>query len=567
MKTEILSHLLAMSRELNGTKSLPVGPLRPQSAGRRPQSAQARGLPRPHSGQIDRQALTQQCQDMKHQGNVLNMQNTHLKTRLMGVDKELSKRERLLKQLVLVNKSNQGVGMDLVLKMREERNLLPIFKQRVKDLQRELQERDASIRDKKRNPQFTRILELEIELATWQHEVQRLDNLMQDPTAENPLAKAEVEVHQQRCDQLQQEQDELQQTFKSLCAEVAELESTHDSALEEYRKKEEELSDMQEKTWKVTMAYKELFEKRKRADALEQDMEEVLEEKAKYEQEIDTLLPSKQESVDERCRVSRQVMRPKKGTVPNIQLWLRLRQAGASHPDGLLRVLQSHDGDNDGYLSMKEFAAAVGSLGLSASAKELEAACSSAFPGNSRALFWLDLLVFLDLLGTDVATAPGQSHLQQQSMPEIRELRVACMQQCVCPEEFQAVVANITSRRQAEEFFGGRLSLGNHWVVACEELGSSGLLFRIPISEVAMTESQQKAWWIRCATSVRNNQVELSDGFVLWDESGRMTEQQFQSICLDILGSDLSDLDVAFLGAFAWEGGAVSGQRVLSLAA
>merc|ERR1719161_2151330 len=165
---------------------------------------------------------------MKHQGNILNMQNTHLKTRLMTIDKELTKRERLLKQLVLANKSNQGVGADLVLKMREERNLLPIFKQRVKDLQRELQERDASIRDKKRNPQFTRILELEIELASWQHEVQRLDSLMQDPTEENPLAEAEVDIHKGRCDKLKMEIEKLEKQKETLCSEVADLEAVHD---------------------------------------------------------------------------------------------------------------------------------------------------------------------------------------------------------------------------------------------------------------------------------------------------------------------------------------------------
>lgn len=485
----------------------------------------------------------------------------------MGVDKELGKRERLLKHLVLVNKSNQGVGMDLVLKLREERNLLPIFKQRVKDLQRELQERDASIRDKKRNPQFTRILELEIELASWQHEIQRLDSLMQDPTADNPAALAEVEIHEKRCQIYNEEIGGLQKQLQNLSSEVAELESVHDTALEEYRGKEQELSLKQDETRKLALAFKELLDQRKRADALEAEMEEIAEEKAKYEQEIDSLKPPTQStSTDARCKVSSQVKRPKKGKIPNIQLWTRLRKVSAAHPDGLFRVLQSQDSDSDGFLSMSEFAAALRSFEISVAPRELEAAVASIFP-DSRSLFWLDLLVFLDLLGSDVAPAPGQSPMQLQLVPDIRELRIACLQQNLAPDDLQSALANITSRIQAEEFFASRLCLRSDWVNAWEELGSSGLLLQIPISEVAMSESQRNAWWTRCATAVRNNRVELSDGFLIWDESGKMTEEQFQSICLDVLGKDLSNSDVAFLGAFAWEGGCISGQRVLSLAA
>jgi len=552
-----------MSRELNGTKAA-----RPQSAGRaRPQSAQTRApLPRPHSGQIDRQALTQQCQDMKHQGNILNMQNTHLKTRLMTIDKELTKRERLLKQLVLANKSNQGIGADLVLKMREERNLLPIFKQRVKDLQRELQERDASIRDKKRNPQFTRILELEIELATWHHEVQRLDNLMQNPTQENPLATAEVDVHKQRCEQLTQELARLEKQFQTLSDEVGDLESTHEAALKEYQTQEQSLSEKQDETRKLAVAFKELLEKRRKADVLSCEMEEISAEKAKYEHDIETLKPAVQPgSGDDRCKVSGHAMRPKKGTIPHIQLWVRLRQAGAAHPDGLFRILLNHDGDGDGILSMTEFSRAVGALGVSASAEELEAAVTVIF--KSRSLRLLDFLVFLDYIGTDFAVVPGESQLQQHLMPEVRGLRVACLQQGLSPQDFQNIVANISARREAEEFFVRRLNLGSDWVVAWEQLGSCGLLLRIPVSEVAMTESQRNAWWARCVIAVRNNRMELSDGFLIWDESGRMTEEQFKSICGDVLGKDLSELDVVFFGAFAAEGGFISGQRVLSLAA
>lgn len=295
-------------------------------------------------------------------------------------------------------------------------------------------------------------------------------------------------------------------------------------------------------------------------------MEELAEEKAKYEHDIDSLTPATNSAAGEdRCRVSSAAKRPKKGT-QNIELWTRLRKLSASQPDSLFKIMQSTDADSDGFLSLKEFMSVLGSLGITVAPKELEAAINSLFPGNSRSVFWLDLLVFLSNLGSDVAPAPSQLEQQGQLMPSIRELRIACMQLNLAPLDFQSHLAKVNSRQQAQAFFGGHLGLSNDWVVAWEELGTSGLLMRIPVSDIAMTESQRTAWWARCTSAVFDNRVELSDGFAIWDESRLMTEDQFQSICFDILGQVLSANDVAFLAAFAWEGNCISGQRVLSLA-
>merc|ERR1712141_548001 len=99
-------------------------------------------------------------------------------TRLMALERELRKRERLLEQMSEFNKVGQGISMDIIEKLREERNMLPNYRRKEQELRAKIAEKDAEIWKLKHDPQFTRIMEMQVEYASWQHEVKRLTSLL-----------------------------------------------------------------------------------------------------------------------------------------------------------------------------------------------------------------------------------------------------------------------------------------------------------------------------------------------------------------------------------------------------
>ncbi|CAE6962111.1 unnamed protein product [Symbiodinium sp. CCMP2592] len=60
----------------------------------------------------------------------------------MALDKELNKRERLLQTMVKLNQAGMGLSLEMIEKLREERNMLPLYRRKAQDLQQQIDERE-----------------------------------------------------------------------------------------------------------------------------------------------------------------------------------------------------------------------------------------------------------------------------------------------------------------------------------------------------------------------------------------------------------------------------------------
>jgi len=231
--------------------------------------------------------LQNACMELKTSANAIESENTKARTRLMAMERELQKRDRLLRQLMMLNKAGHGIGMDLVEKLREERNMLPIYKRRAQTLQTQIQEKDAEIKNLKRDPTFTRVIELQVEYASWTHETKRIEGLLLEPSVElNDAARREVEVHERRAENLEADLDKAEERRKELEAELVDVEADHASWLQQYKDKEKELKNQQDDTRDMAINFKQMLEERKQVEKLQNEIESMSLTKKKYEEEI-----------------------------------------------------------------------------------------------------------------------------------------------------------------------------------------------------------------------------------------------------------------------------------------
>ncbi|CAE8595796.1 unnamed protein product, partial [Polarella glacialis] len=179
--------------------------IRPRSA--QPQRTSARPPSRVWESPLDAgrrcHFLQQECTELKLAANTTSKDTMRMRTRYMVLERELQKRERQLRSLITLSQNGGGLSMDLIERLREERNMLPLFQRKIKDLHGQIEERDVEIKRIKRDPQFTRIIELQVEYASWQHETRRLESLLQEPHSGAATSKREVEVHSQRVAKLE----------------------------------------------------------------------------------------------------------------------------------------------------------------------------------------------------------------------------------------------------------------------------------------------------------------------------------------------------------------------------
>jgi len=566
---------------------LPLGPGRP--AGQpRPRSAQARRPVSPArrpvqtAGEKALVTLQEQCLDLKRTTNNLNEENTKTRTRLRVLERELQRRERLLRQLAMMKKAGQAIDMDLIEKLREERNMLPIVRRKVQELEAQVEEKEKDIRELKRDPQFTRIIELQVEYATWQHEAKRLDSLMKEADPErNAVAGQEVEVHERRVGRLEVGLSEAGDRITKVSADVTDMEDNHTDALQKYKEKEEELQREQELTRELAIAFKKVLQERKQVESMQDEIDEMTLAKSRYEEELQcaaaqatpNTAPQEASASLGRHSVSQAARSgplPASGT-PVASLLSTLQRAAASRSGdrSLFRELLQRDTDSDGLLSVDELGQAVAAVGLDGwSREDLTAlaglAPATAQPGGapSERLRWLDLLVILD---RSAAAASPPSPL-----PVVQPLRAACLRLELCVEEFQRRLCAVTTRGQAEAFFIGLgldSSVTAAWVAAWEALGSDGLLLRLPIGNIGINQADFDAWFERCVDAVRQHKKDLVDSLRVWRNDMLLEQEQFNMVCLDVLGLQLSPNDISDLALFVSGagGGPIDGGALLRI--
>jgi len=545
----------------------------------RPRSAQPRPAytaPGAQNGHL--RALQEQCLELKRTANHLTEDNTKSRTRLMVLERELHRRERLLRQIVLMKKVGQGIDMDVLEKLREERNMLHVFRQKAQDLQGQVEKKEVEIRKLKRDPQFTRIIELQVEYATWQHESKRLESLLQEPSPEaNDAAKQEVEVYAKRAEKLGSALTAAQERRDKVAADLAEMEADHEDWLQQYKDNERELQRQQDITRDLALSFKQVLQDRKQVEQLKDEIEEMDLQKRRYEEELrppdgDSVSRASQEllPLNAVSGMSLQGGGPDSSAAAAPILCAVRRAAAATAGEGaLLQHLRSHDRDADGLLSLPQLTAALGAIGYRDPSAELATICGefAEWADGEQRIRWLDLLLILDRLGSLQGVLPAAA----LPLPNTRRLRAACLRAALTAEELHRRLEGVSSPAEAQALFL-EIGLGAgaaEWCAAWQTLGTDGLLLRLPLSDVAMTKASHAGWLARCALAVRLYHKDLLESFSgVWpSQEMQLTEEQFKMVCNDVIGLELSEDDVDDLALFARTGdsGVVDCNAVLRL--
>lgn len=562
------------SREPEPSTSSKMGRPRPRSAQPRP----ARTAPAAHGvhGGQPMRALQEQCLELKRTANSLIEDNTKCRTRLMVLERELQRRERLLRQMVLLKKAGQGIDMDILEKLREERNMLHIFRQKAQDLQGQVEKKDGEIRKLKRDPQFTRIIELQVEYATWQHETKRLESLLMEPSPEvNDAARQEVEVYARRAEKLGTALTVAEERRDKVAAELVELEADHADWLQKYQEKEQELQREQDLTRDLAISFKAVLQERKQAEQLQDEIEEMDLQKRRYEEELKPSTGVSSAASKESLvwnAVSSSALQDNAvdcySAAAPILCAVRRAAAACAGEGALLRQLLIRDRDADGSVSVEELKDALGAIGYFAGPGEVEIMCAQLTDssGVEQRIRWLDFLLILDRLGGSQSALTAAA----PTLPNIRRLRAACLRAEVSAEELQRRLEGVSTPTQAQALFAG-LGLDSgagEWSRAWQSLGTDGLLLRLPLSDAARSEDSYAGWLARCILAVRLHRKELLESFGVWPEQEmQLTEDQFRMVCNDVIDLELSEDDVDDLALLAGNGlGFVDCKAVLQLA-
>jgi len=540
-------------------------------------------------------AIKEQCWEMKTTSNTVSEDTLKLKTRLMGVERELVKRDRVLRQMIQLNQAGQGISMDVIEKLREERGLATLYKRKLQDLIGNIEEKDTEVRQLKRDKHFTDIIELQVEYASWQHEAERLGSLLEEPSVElSDVAKQEVDVMREYVDELQMALKVAQKKKEEVQAELVEVEVQHKEAERQHRVRQEELTQEQDATRKVASEFKEQLLQRKSMEQMEDEIDQMELELRRCDDEIRRFRQLAEDGDSQRLprtAVSEDALEGKPlASVPKEALeclWcLRRAEGELWGQDSLLVRLLKQDLDADGLLDAAQLSVALQGTACPLSAAEaanlIQALpkCVAPLFSGVRSIRWLDLLVLLERLpggaGAPAVSAPA-------SLPAVRPLRAACLRSKISREEVRERLQAATSRSQAVEaflHFGLEERLAGVWANFWQAYGPTQLMLQLPYGEVAPTADGRKAWFHRCKDAVDAHRAELEQAFGdnppatgkqlnLWTDY-KLTEEQFKLVCNDILATKLLSTDIHDLYLLLCEGRAGDGiidcRAVLQLA-
>lgn len=85
-----------------------------------------------------------------------------------------------------------------------------------------------------------------------------------------------------------------------------------------------------------------------------------------------------------------------------------------------------------------------------------------------------------------------------------------------------------------------------------------------------MRKEDLDAWFERCFNAVNLHRKNLEDSFHVWEEKNMFSRDRFRTVCIDLLGEDLSsdDIDDLWLfinGGYGGPSDLVDGNQLLNL--
>eukprot|EP00930_Biecheleria_cincta_P026080 TRINITY_DN18446_c0_g1_i1.p1 TRINITY_DN18446_c0_g1~~TRINITY_DN18446_c0_g1_i1.p1 ORF type:complete len:629 (-),score=131.25 TRINITY_DN18446_c0_g1_i1:113-1999(-) len=551
--------------------------------------------------------LKENCRVLKASSNAIAKETLMVRTRLRAMEPELQKREKVLRSMITSHQMGTGLGIEIVEKLREERNLLPIFNRKVQALKEELEDREADIKRLKQDKRFTKIIELQVEYVTWKHESRRLDALLRpdlvDGEDDAAVATVDCEVHRDQVEKLKAELAAQETRQARVQEDLVNIEDDHKHLKANCDEKEDVLNEEKDQTRELAMNFKDLLQKVKYAEQLQSEIDSMALMRRKHEQQLKAIADGERQSIQiatvkqmnpSYCLVSAAAMH---GELPVSEAMqnrtLSMRRAAARSRDAqssLFEQLRLHDKDCDGLLSHDELHSAIRAweecpvepaeavsilIGLLD-----EETCQSSFS-------WLDMLASLErydcshvsnVSPTSTPSSPSSPSQKLQTaelhlLPPMWPLRAACLRLGVSREELEERLQSLTSANDAQTLFnslGLSPTAAASWLETWRLLGTSRMLLQLPLNEAALQADAYPAWSARCIDAVQKHRKELEDSFKVWNADSMMSEMQFSMACSDVCGLYLSPDDIRDLALFAGgdpdsERASVDGRIVLSI--
>eukprot|EP01135_Chromosphaera_perkinsii_P004070 Nk52_evm1s268 gene=Nk52_evmTU1s268 len=199
--------------------------------------------------------------ELKKMINALKEERKILKHNYQRLEVESKKKEKKLED-ILAGKPSVGPGRDSL----RESSLVSILKLKVKECEKQVQEKDSEMQKMKAQCNYTRMVELEVELETYQNEIQRLCSILEGEDGKggsnNYMAeknKALFKENKELRDDLAHTLDELYELKQNAqvmssnfsvnttdSQKISSLESELESLKAKYQSLEKEKSDMEE---------------------------------------------------------------------------------------------------------------------------------------------------------------------------------------------------------------------------------------------------------------------------------------------------------------------------------
>eukprot|EP00933_Yihiella_yeosuensis_P039664 TRINITY_DN33778_c0_g1_i1.p1 TRINITY_DN33778_c0_g1~~TRINITY_DN33778_c0_g1_i1.p1 ORF type:complete len:640 (-),score=132.26 TRINITY_DN33778_c0_g1_i1:230-2149(-) len=548
------------------------------------------------------ESLKVQCIDLKSAANQATKDTQKTRTRLMALERELQKRERMLVSMLKLRQAGLGLGVELFEKLREERNMLPLYRRKILTLQSEMEERNADLRKLKRDPNFTRVIELQVEYTSWQHETRRLESMLQEIGAGEPsTAQRELEAHRKQAESLEATLKAYEKRLATMEDELADVEEDHNAVVDLHATRQEELMREQVITKDLALSLKELLQERRHAEKLEEEVEELVLRRRRHLQELEALAEGKKQTSE--LREARSRMNPssdacfisKEAFSDEVHVTsMRTRElrsaafAAVARRDATLSAeLQAADEDADGILSRIELIDALNSWTSCPLPPDEASTLLTSLHPSLQANFavdnirWLDLVTLLDRIGrcpSVSSSSPSSPKKVVPLLPDLRPVRAASLRANLSAEDFQTQLTTAGSEGSQEAFWrqlGLAEGIVAELVKASEAAGGISLfLLLFPITEASQKAPSLSAWKARCADAVRAHKQELVEAFSVWRNDMMLTEDQFRMVCMDIMGAKLTQDDIDDLALLAGAGDkvasalsvVVNGGKVLQLA-
>ncbi|CAD7943563.1 unnamed protein product [Amoebophrya sp. A25] len=446
--------------------------------------------------------LQDQLLEIKKETHALKQKQMKLAARQKLAERQLGRRDKSMKQVADSASANAPVPVGLLENLKQlNHNGVGLYKRKRAELESHLQEKDARIAELKKEPLFTKIVELEAILTCYQNEFTRLQRLQRDSQGHlSDAGQEEIEVLKKMVTSKNAEVDALIKRKTRQAAELEEAETDYAAFMEEYKTVEDGLNGKHAEVKKVYDRFKKLLEDVKRKEQMRKDLEQVEEDVQACDAQLVKAEVGLAHHASVANRIDRAVVSECTGSAqsssetegaeksgglslsgPAKNLLHRMKRRsqarGREDPtkESMLQLFQEADADRDGQLSNGELLTVLEKMGVNVTAEDVSG-LMRAF-GN-RLPQYLDILI----LASAQPASDGDVHLLSSLTDvDVEDLRMGLKRAGISYVTFRDKLLTAKTYSELATFLGQVISppAVAKWSQVNELFGAGMILMRV----------------------------------------------------------------------------------------